>query len=177
MTVRWLFTEISLIAWNVEKTLFDSWPTVAWPPTNVAWPFSDFFQNLPNCLNRQKNVVWQSSNVRVTSDHCLVTVERLFSKFFLINWNDGKMWFESQQMVAWLSGYFASVFLHTFPHMLAGICLSRYYSYFFPTYSLATYLLLQENSNPGNFDIISKLGISRREFLILAGKFHLVDSL
>ena len=26
------------------KTLFDSQPTVAWPPTTVAWSFSDFFQ-------------------------------------------------------------------------------------------------------------------------------------
>ena len=43
--------------------------------------------------------------------------------------------------------------------------------------SKATYLLLQEWSDPGNFDIISKLGIRRREFLILAGKFQLVDSL
>ena len=53
-----------------------------------------------------------------------------------------------------------------------------YYSYysFFPTYSLTTYLLLQEWSDPGNFDIISKLGIGRRQFLILAGKFQLVDS-
>ena len=42
--------------------------------------------------------------------------------------------------------------------------------------SLATYLLLQEWFDPGNFDIISKLGIGRREFLILAGKFQLVDS-
>ena len=47
---------------------------------------------------------------------------------------------------------------------------------FFPTCSLATYLLLQEWSHPENFDIISKLGIGRREFLILAGKFQLVDS-
>ena len=66
--------------------------------------------------------------------------------------------------------------------MLASICLSRsYYSYsyytFFPTWSLTTYLLLQEWSDPWNSDIISKLGIGRREFLILAGKFQLVDSL
>ena len=56
---------------------------------------------------------------------------------------------------------------------------SSYYSYysFFPTYSLIMYLLLQEWFNPGNFDIKSKLGMSRREFLILAGKFQLVDSL
>ena len=43
--------------------------------------------------------------------------------------------------------------------------------------SLTTYLLLKEWSDPGNFDIISKIGIRRREFLILAGKFQLVDSL
>ena len=46
--------------------------------------------------------------------------------------------------------------------------------FFFPTNSLITYLLLQEWSDPGNFDIISKLGIGRREFLILAGKNSLI---
>ena len=45
VTVQWLFSKFYLIAWNVQKTLFDSRPTVAWPPTTVAWPFSDFFQN------------------------------------------------------------------------------------------------------------------------------------
>ena len=44
VTVQRLFSKISQIAWNVQKTLFDSQPTVAWPPTTVAWPFSDFFQ-------------------------------------------------------------------------------------------------------------------------------------
>ena len=44
VTVQWLFSKKFLIAWNVQKTLFDSRPTVAWPPTTVAWPFSDFFQ-------------------------------------------------------------------------------------------------------------------------------------
>ena len=62
-----------------------------------------------------------------------------------------------------------AIFLYSFYY--------SYYSYsFFPTYCLTTYLLLQEWSDPGNFDIISKLGIGRREFLILAGKFQLVDS-
>ena len=123
VTVQWLFSKILLIAWNVQKTLFDSRPTVAWPPTTVAWPFSDFFQNFswlletskkrcltvgrrsrdlrplsrerfvtffkisPNCLKRPKNVIWQSADGRVTSDHCRVTVQWLFSKFFLIAWN------------------------------------------------------------------------------------------
>ena len=68
-------------------------------------------------------------------------------------------------------------------HIALALFLYSYYSYsysyysFFPTYSLFTYLLLQEWFNPGNFDIISKLGTRRREFLILAGKFQLVDSL
>ena len=46
-----------------------------------------------------------------------------------------------------------------------------------PFFSLFMYLLLQEWFNPGNFDILSKLGTGRREFLILVGKFQLVDSL
>ena len=81
VTVQRLFSKFSQIAWNVQKTLFDSRPTVAWPPTTVAWPFSDFFQKNSNCLKRPKNVVWQSADGRVTSDHCRVTVQRLFSKF------------------------------------------------------------------------------------------------
>ena len=67
------------------QQLFDSHPTVAWPPTTVAWPFSDFFENFPNSLKRRKNVVWQSADSRVISDHCRVTVWRLFSKFLRIS--------------------------------------------------------------------------------------------
>ena len=58
VTVQWLLSKIFPIAWNVQKTLFDSRLTVAWPPTTVAWPYSDFFQNIPNCLKRPKNLVW-----------------------------------------------------------------------------------------------------------------------
>ena len=154
------------------KTLFDSHPTVAWPPTTVAWSsvtsskffriawnvkknvvwqsyngcvtsdhcrvtFSDFFQKFsesletskkhcltviqrsrdlrplsrdlqwlffkifPNCLKRLKNVVWQSSTSRVTSDHCRVTVQRLFSKIIRIAWNVKKTLFDSHTTVAW----------------------------------------------------------------------------
>ena len=36
------------------KTLFDSQPTVAWPPTTVAWPFSDIFQKFFFALNVEK---------------------------------------------------------------------------------------------------------------------------
>ena len=81
------FSKKFLIAWNVEKSLFDSRPTAAWPPTTFSWPFSDFFQNFPKFLETYKNVVWQSADGRVTSDHCRVTVQRLFSNIFLIAWN------------------------------------------------------------------------------------------
>ena len=117
VTVQWLFSKNYQIAWNVQKTLFDSRPTVAWPPTTVAWPFSDFFQKnfklletskkrcltvgrrsrdlrplsrdrsvtffkkLSNCLKRPKNVVWQSADGRVTSDHCRVTFSDFFQNF------------------------------------------------------------------------------------------------
>ena len=80
-TVVWPFSDFSKIfriAWNVEKKLFDSQPTVSWPPTTVVWPFSDFFREIPNLLERSKKVVWQSANSLVTSDHCHVTVQRLF---------------------------------------------------------------------------------------------------
>ena len=137
VTVQRLFSNFFLIAWNVQKTLFDSQPTIAWPPTTVAWPFSDFFQNFPklletskkrcltvsrrsrdlrplsrdrsatffkifpNCFKRPKNVVWQSADGRVTSDHCRVTVQRLFSKFSQIAWNVQKTLFDSRPTVAW----------------------------------------------------------------------------
>ena len=130
VTVQRLFSKIFLIAWNVQKTLFDSRPT-------VAWPFSDFFQNSPklletskkrrltvgrrsrdlrplsrdrsvtffkkisNCLKRPKNFFWKSADGRVTSDHCRVTVQRLFSKFSQIAWNVQKTSFESRPTVAW----------------------------------------------------------------------------
>ena len=60
------------------KTLFDSQPTVAWPPTTVAWPFSDLFHQISKLLETFKNVVWQSADGRVTS----TTVAWPFSDFF-----------------------------------------------------------------------------------------------
>ena len=166
------FFKIFLTAWNVQKTLFDSRPTVAWPPTTVTWPFSDFFQKIyklletskncsstvgwrlrglehcrvavqrffsknflfawnvekscltvgrwsrdlrplsrdrsvtffkkfPDCLKRRKNVVRQSADGRVTSDHCRVTVQWLVSKNFLIAWIVQKTLFDSRPTVAW----------------------------------------------------------------------------
>ena len=52
-----------------------------------------FFKNFPNCLKRPKNVVWQTADCHVTSDHCRVTVQRLFSKFLRIAWNVQKRCF------------------------------------------------------------------------------------
>ena len=60
-----------------------------------------FFKIFPNRLKRPKNVVWQSADSRVTSDHCRVTVQRLFSKKFLIAWNVEKSLFDSRPTVAW----------------------------------------------------------------------------
>ena len=104
-TVAWpfsdFFSKFFWIVWNVEKTLFDSQPTFEWPPTTAAWPFSDFFRNSSEMLETSKNVVWQSANGRVTSDHCRVTVQRLFSKFFWIVRNIEKTLFHSRPTVAW----------------------------------------------------------------------------
>ena len=50
VTVQWIFFKFFLIAWNVQKTLLDNRPTVAWPPTTVLWPFSDFLKKIPKLL-------------------------------------------------------------------------------------------------------------------------------
>ena len=75
LTVQWLFSKNFLIAWNVQKTLFDSQLTVAWPPRDNS---ATFYKICPNCLKHRKNVVWQSADGRVTSDHCRVTVQWVF---------------------------------------------------------------------------------------------------
>ena len=60
-----------------------------------------FFKIFPNYLKRPKNVVWQSADGRVTSDHCRVTVQRIFPKKFLIAWNVQISLFDSRPTVAW----------------------------------------------------------------------------
>ena len=75
------------------KTLFDSRPTGAWPQPLSRDRSATFYKIFPNRLKRPKNVVWQSANSRVTSDLCHVTVQRLFSKKFLIAWNVQKTLF------------------------------------------------------------------------------------
>jgi hypothetical protein len=98
LTVQWLFSKNFLIAWNVQKTLFDSQLTVAWPPRDNS---ATFYKICPNCLKHRKNVVWQSADGRVTSDHCRVTVQWVFSKILLIAWNVQKTLFDSRLTVAW----------------------------------------------------------------------------
>ena len=82
----WSVTEIVSLSLSLYLSysciyVLDSQPTVAWPPTTVAWPSVIIFKNFPNCLKRLKNVVWQSSNSRVTSDHCSVTFSDFFQNF------------------------------------------------------------------------------------------------
>ena len=101
VTVQRLFSKTLQIAWNVQKTLFDSRPTVAWPQALSRDRSATFFKIFRNRLNRPENVVWQSADGRVTSDHCRVTVQRLFSKIFLIAWNVQKTLFDSRPTVAW----------------------------------------------------------------------------
>ena len=134
---------------------------------------------LPNCLKRRKNVVWQSADDRVTSNHCRVTVEQLFTNIFLIAWKVGRTLFESQRTVAWLSGYFASVFVSN-GFTYASVC---FFLVLFLLsddrvsirYILITWLLLEEKANPGFYDIKCKIFLGRREFSILVGKFPLAD--
>ena len=87
VTLRWVFTKSFLIAWNVQKRCL----TVSRRSRDLRSLSRDrsatFFKMFPNRLKRPKNVVWQSSDGRLTSDHCRVTVQRLFSKTFIIAWN------------------------------------------------------------------------------------------
>ena len=121
MTVQRLFSNFFLIACNVQKTLFDSRPTVAWPQPLSRDRSATFFEIFPNCLKRPKNIVWQSADGRVTSDHCRVTVQRLFSKFSQIAWNFQKTLFDSRPTVAWpqpLSRDRSATFFKIFPNRL-----------------------------------------------------------
>ena len=121
VTVQRLFSKFSQIAWNVQKTLFDSRPTVAWPQPLSRDRSATFFKIFPNRLKRPKNVVWQSADSRVTSYHCHVTVQRLFSKKFLIAWNVQKTLFDSRPTVAWpqpLSRDRSATFFKIFPNRL-----------------------------------------------------------
>ena len=63
--------------------------------TTIFGRFKTFFKFFSNCLKRLKNVVWLSADGRVTSDHCHVTVQRLFSKISQIAWNVEKTLFPS----------------------------------------------------------------------------------
>ena len=60
-------------------------------------PSVSFYKKFPNSLKRPKTLFDSQPTVVVTSDHCRVTVQRLFSKKFLIAWN-------VQKNVVWQSG-------------------------------------------------------------------------
>ena len=156
VTVQWLFFKKFSNCLKHPKTLFDSRPTVAWPQPLSRDRSATFFKNSSNCLIPRKTVVWQSADGRVSTD---------------LVWTSKKCELSRDGPAILFPWYF-----FVWHHILPCRCISRSFS-FFPPKSLFTYLLLQEWSNSGNFDIISKLGIGRREFLILAGKFQLVDSL
>ena len=87
VTVQRLFSKNFRITWNIEKSCF----TVGQRSRDLRPVSRDrsatFFKIFPNGLKRPKKVVWQSADGRVTSDQCRVTVQWLFSKFFVIAWN------------------------------------------------------------------------------------------
>ena len=131
----------------------------------------------PNCLKHSKNVDWQSAHGRVTYNHCRVTVRRLFSKIFFIALNVGEKLFKSQRMVAWLSDYFTSVCFRT-AHIR---CLADVYLVILLLLLSFRQKLVHVSPPTGmvrswKFWHYIKVGIGRREFLISAGKFQLVDS-
>ena len=73
-----LSSKLYHFCWNVEIKLFDSQPTVTWPPTTIAWLFSNFFQNFAilvktfkKVLDSRRTVAWPSYNCRATD--CSVT--------------------------------------------------------------------------------------------------------
>ena len=103
------------------KTLFDSQPTVAWPPTTVAWPFSDFFQNFPKSLETSKKRCLTVGRRSRDLNHCRVTVQRLFSKYFPNRLKRQKTLFDSRPTVAWprpLSRDRSATFFKIFPNRL-----------------------------------------------------------
>ena len=84
-----------------RKTLFDSQPTVAWPPTTVPWPFSDFFQNFPKSLETSKKRFFDSQPTVAWPQPLSRDRSATFSKFSQIAWNVQKTFFDSQPTVAW----------------------------------------------------------------------------
>ena len=95
VTVQRLFSKKFWLAWNVEKNVFECRPTVAWPPTTVAWPFSDFSQIFSKLNKTSKEISWQLADGLIT-DHYRVTVQQFFSKFLQIAWNVQKTLFDSR---------------------------------------------------------------------------------
>ena len=175
--------------------LFDSRPTVAWPPTTVAWPwlFSKFWHSgwIVQWLSGEFVLVLSANDFRMCLLAYISLVSFLLFLLFLLYFLSDVQVSIRHILTTWLlpaEKANPGVFSYQMKDILkekrnfdfGGKIPTRWFpmretnSLFS---SLATYLLLQEWFNPGNFDIISKLGIGRREFSILAGKFQLVDSL
>ena len=96
VTVQQLFSKKFLPLLETSKkrwNFLQSADAVAWPQPLSRDRSATFFKIFPNRLKRPKNVVWQSADGRVTSYHCRMTVQRLFSKKFLIAWNVEKSLF------------------------------------------------------------------------------------
>ena len=63
------------------KTMFDNRPTVAWPPTTVAWPFSDFFKKFSNCTEGSRDSGRRSRDRRPTGKQRFLDVSSNLGKF------------------------------------------------------------------------------------------------
>ena len=122
------FSKKFLIAWNVEKSLFDSRPTVAWPPTTVAWPFSDFLKKFLMAWNVEKTLI----DSRPTVAWPPTTVAWLFSGFLSIfRYSHWKFVWKPVKSRLTVRLYCFRGFCERLPQMLASMCLSRYYYYYF----------------------------------------------
>ena len=179
------------------KTLFHSRPTVAWPPTTVAWPFSDFIQNFSYLLETSEKFVWKSADGGVTvrllcfrvffrtAPHTLAYVVLLVLNVSFRRTGQHSVYFdhvtprgEGQTWILWYQ--MKDIFKEKRIFDFGGKILTRWFprrETNSPFLSLATYLLLEKWFNSKNFEIVSKPETGRKEFLILVGKFQLVDSL
>ena len=101
VTVQRLYWKFCHLAWNAKKKLFDSRPTVAWPPTTFAWPFRVFFENFAiwletsriSCLTVGR---WSRDLRRLSSDRSAT-----FLKICHLAWNVKKKLLDSRPTVAW----------------------------------------------------------------------------
>ena len=89
LTVQRLFSKKCLIAIETsKKRCLTVGRRVAWPQPLSRDRSATFGEIFPNRLERPKNVVWQSAEVRVNSeDGCVTEISEYWTKCFLIAWN------------------------------------------------------------------------------------------